>query len=110
MSDKPHDAGVYTSQLPKAEAERLERIRKPAGPAEAEELAKKAVGDYLTACRMASADSEAMGNYLMKLASVTGVMMANAEGSDVAFQRLYGTANFVANTMPKKPATLRPVQ
>ncbi|MFK5284326.1 hypothetical protein ACI3PL_32570, partial [Lacticaseibacillus paracasei] len=41
----------------------------PATPAEAEELAKKAVGDYLTACRIASADPVAMGNYLMKLAS-----------------------------------------
>lgn len=82
----------------------------PATPAEAEELAKKAVGDYLTACRMASADPEAMGNYLMKLASVTGVMMANAEGSIVAYQRLYGTAIFVAQNMPQAPATLRPVQ
>lgn len=84
--------------------------RSPATPAEAEELAKKAVGDYLTACRLASPDPEAMGNYLMKLASVTGVMMANAEGSAVAFQRLYGTAVFVAKNMPEKPATLRPVQ
>jgi hypothetical protein len=83
---------------------------KPATPAEAEELAKKAVGDYLTACGMQSIDPEAVGNYLMKLASVTGVMMANAEGSDIAFQRLYGTAAFVAKTMPKKPATLRPIQ
>lgn len=83
---------------------------KPAGPDEAEELAKKAVGDYLTACRLASADPEAMGNYLMKLASVTGVMMANAEGADIAFDRMLGTAQFVLRTMPKKPATLRPVQ
>lgn len=82
----------------------------PAGPDEAEELAKKAVGDYLSACRMASADPEAMGNYLMKLASVTGVMMANAEGADIAFNRMLGTAQFVLKNMPKKPATLRPVQ
>lgn len=54
--------------------------KKPATPAEAEELAKKAVGDYLTACRLAGPDPEAMGNYLMKLASVTGVMMVNAPG------------------------------
>lgn len=81
---------------------------KPATPAEAEELAKKAVGDYLTACRMA--DREQIGNYLMKLASVTGVMMANAEGADAAFDRLLGTAQFVLKTMPKKPATLRTVQ
>lgn len=83
---------------------------KPATPAEAEELAKKAVGDYLTACRMASPDPEAMGNYLMKLASVTGCLMANAEGADIAFDRLLGTAQFVLRTMPKKPAKLHPVQ
>jgi hypothetical protein len=83
---------------------------KQATPAEAEELAKKAVGDYLSACRMSSADPVMMGNYLMKLASVTGVMMANAEGSEVAADRLSGTAAFVFKTMPKKPATLRPVQ
>lgn len=82
----------------------------PATPAEAEELAKKAVSDYLTACRMTSADPVAIGNYLMKLASVTGVMMANAEGANIAFDRLLGTAQFVLKTMPKKPATLRPVQ
>lgn len=82
----------------------------PATPAEAETLAKKAVGEYLTACRLASADPEAMGNYLMKLASVTGCLMAQAEGADTAFDRLLGTAQFVLKTMPKKPATLRPVQ
>lgn len=84
--------------------------KKPATPTEAEELAKKAVGEYLTACRMASADPVAMGNYLMKLASVTGCMMANAEGADTAFDRMLGTAQFVLKTMPKKPATLRPIQ
>jgi len=83
---------------------------RPATPAEAEALAKKAVGDYLTACRLASADPVAMGNYLMKLASVTGVLMANAEGSVAAWERLVGTANFVMQAMPAKPGTLRPVQ
>lgn len=82
----------------------------PATPAEAEELAKKAVGDYLTACRVASRDPAAIGNYLMKLASVTGVMMANAEGSETAASRLEGTAAFVRESMPRNPATLRPVQ
>jgi hypothetical protein len=85
-------------------------MTKPATPAEAEELAKKAVGEYLTACRLASADPEAISNYLMKLASVTGCLMAQAEGADTAFDRLLGTAQFVLKTMPKKPATLRPVQ
>jgi len=88
----------------------MTEAKKPATPAEAEELAKKAVGDYLTACRLASPDPEAMGNYLMKLASVTGCLMANAEGADTAFDRLLGTAQFVLKTMPKKPATLHPVQ
>ena len=46
----------------------------------------------------------------MKLASVTGCMMANAEGANVAFDRLVGTAHFVLKTMPKKPATLHAVQ
>lgn len=82
----------------------------PATPAEAEELAKRAVGEYLTACRLASADPVAIGNYLMKLASVAGCLMANAEGADTAFDRLLGTAQFVLKTMPKKPATLHPVQ
>ena len=80
----------------------------PALPDEAEALAKKAVGDYLTACRMT--DQAQIGNYLMKLASVAGVLMANAEGADAAFDRLLGTAQFVLKTMPKKPATLRTVQ
>ncbi|MEY5099461.1 MAG: hypothetical protein RJA36_2180 [Pseudomonadota bacterium] len=83
--------------------------KEPATPDEAEQIAKKAVGDYLTACRLSHPDPEAIGNYLMKLASVAGVVMANAEGSEVAFDRLLGTAQFVLNTMPKKPATLRPV-
>jgi hypothetical protein len=84
---------------------------KPATPAEAEELAKKAVGDYLTACRIASRDDrEAMGNYLMKLCSVAGVTMANAEGADTAWARLIGTAGFVLENMPKKPAKMLPVQ
>lgn len=83
---------------------------KPATPAEAEELAKKAVGEYLTACRLASADPVAIGNYLMKLASVAGCLMANAEGSEVAAERLMSTAAFVFQSMPKTPATLRPIQ
>ena len=88
-----------------------QKPRPAATPAEAEELAKKAVGDYLTACRIASRDDRvAMGNYLMKLASVAGCMMANAEGADTAFDRLLGTAQFVLKTMPKTPAKLHPVQ
>lgn len=81
---------------------------KPATPAEAEELAKKAVGDYLNACHIATPDQ--VGNYLMKLTSVAAVLMANAEGAQAAFDRLEGTAMFVLKAMPKKPAKLVPVQ
>jgi hypothetical protein len=81
---------------------------KPATPAEAEELAKKVVGEYLTACRMT--DRDQIGNYLMKLCSVAGVLMANAEGASSAVERLIGTAAFVGKTMPKNPAALHKVQ
>lgn len=81
---------------------------KPATQAEAEELAKKAVSEYISACRLD--DAANLGNYLMKLVSVAGVVMAQAEGADDAFDRLLGTAQFVLKTMPKNPATLRPVQ
>lgn len=74
----------------------------PVSPDEAEALAKKAVADYLNACRIA--DGAQVGNYLMKLASVTGVLMASAEGADAAFDRLLGTAQFVLKTMPKQPS------
>ena len=77
----------------------------PATPDEAERIAMKAVGDYLTACRMT--DQAQIGNYLMKLCSVAGVVMAQAEGSVSAYERLSGTAAFIAKTMPERPATLR---
>jgi hypothetical protein len=81
---------------------------KPATPVEAEALAKKAVGDYLNACGMT--DRDQVGNYLMKLCSVAGVVMARAAGSADAADRLEGTAHFIRKTMPTAPATLRPVQ
>lgn len=80
----------------------------PAGPDEAEALAARAVGDYLNACRMD--DPAQIADRLMKIVSVAGVMMAKANGADDAFDRLLGTAQFVLKTMPKKPATLHPVQ
>ena len=76
----------------------------PATPAEAEKMAMKAVGDYLTACRMT--DQAQIGNYLMKICSVAGVVMAQAEGSVRAYERLTGTAAFIAKTMPEQPANL----
>jgi len=80
----------------------------PATPDEAERIAVKAVGDYLTACRMT--DQAQIGNYLMKLCSVACVTMAQAEGSAEAVARLQGTAEFVRRSMPTVPAGLRPVQ
>lgn len=80
----------------------------PATPAEAEELAKQAVEQYLTQCRLN--DGAQIGNYLMKLCSVAGVVMAQAEGSVQAYERLIGTATFIVRSMPERPATLRPVQ
>lgn len=52
----------------------------------------------------------AKGNYLMKLCSVAGCVMANAEGRETAAERLMGTAAFVYETMPREPAKLMPVQ
>lgn len=74
----------------------------------AEELAKKAVAEYLSNCQLQ--DTSQIGDVLMKLVSVAGVVMAQAEGSEAAYQRLVGTAVFVAKNMPAQPATLRPVQ
>ena len=51
-------------------------------PQQAEELAKKAVADYLNACKLQ--DASQIGNVLMKLCSVAGVLMAQAEGSEAA--------------------------
>lgn len=77
-------------------------------PQQAEELAKKAVQDYLNACNLK--DQSQIGDVLMKLCSVVGVVMAQAEGSEQACARLVGTAQFILKTMPEEPATLRPIQ
>ena len=77
-------------------------------PEKAEELAKKAVAEYLSNCKLQ--DTSQIGDVLMKLVSVAGVVMAQAEGSDTAYQRLACTAEFVAKNMPAEPGTLRPVQ
>lgn len=82
--------------------------KRAATPDEAEELAKKALGEYLTACRMQSRDD--LGNALMKLASVVGVYMAANEGREIAAQRLEGTAAFIRKNGPKFPCKLEPLQ
>jgi hypothetical protein len=81
---------------------------KPAGPDEAEKIAARTVGEYLTACRMT--DPAQIGNYLMKLCSVAGVVMAQAEGIVTAFERLEGTAHFILNNMPATPSKLEKMQ
>ena len=81
---------------------------KPATPAEAEELAAVAVGNYLTSCRMDSTVD--LGNYLMKLVSVAGIVMAKTEGRDIAVVRLEGVAAFVEATLPLQAEPLSPVQ
>lgn len=80
----------------------------PATQIEAEEFAKQAVQQYLNACRMSNRDQ--MGNYLMKLCSVAGVMMALAEGSEGSAQRLEATAAFIRRKMPAAPARVEPLQ
>lgn len=79
---------------------------------EAQVLAAKVCTEYLTACCIAAGPNERehIGNYLMKLASVAGVVMAQAEGSEVAFDRLIGTAQFILNNMPRKPSRLERLQ
>lgn len=79
-----------------------------ASPAEAEKLAARMVGEYLNACRMT--DRGQIANYLMKLASVGAVLMAQAEGSEDAAQRLEATAAWVRKTMPAQPARMETVQ
>lgn len=77
-------------------------------PDEAEVQARRYVSEYLTSCRMT--DRRQIGNYLMKLISVAGVLTAQAEGSAMAAARLMGTAQFLHETMPAAPARMENVQ
>lgn len=81
---------------------------KPANQAQAEKLAKAAVEKYLNDCNLES--REHLGNCLMKLVSVAGVLMGHNEGGDAAFDRLVGTAHFVRKNAPATPSELSPVQ
>jgi hypothetical protein len=78
---------------------RMDRA-KPATPQEAEELARKAVNEYLTACRATPSDPN-YSNYLMKLCSVAGVTIAQKDGYVTAAQRLEGTALFLLGQAPQ---------
>tara|TARA_B100001105_G_C22395766_1_gene446645 strand:+ start:946 stop:1191 length:246 start_codon:yes stop_codon:yes gene_type:complete len=75
---------------------------------QAEALATKAITEYLNACDMQS--REDIGNVLMKLASVTGLLMACNEGREIAAQRLEGTAAFIRKNGPQFPQRLETVQ
>ena len=77
----------------------------PASSAESEVLAIQAVSAYLRACNVNQ--DAAIGNYLMKLVSVAAVVAARAEGSQMAADRLRGTADFVLRTMPTAPGSMR---
>ncbi|ODA18741.1 hypothetical protein A9G00_43815 [Achromobacter xylosoxidans] len=80
----------------------------PIGPEAAEQAAVRTVRNYLNACCMT--DRSQIGNYLMKLASVGAVVMAQAEGSEAAAQRLEATAAWVRQKMPAEPARMEPLQ
>lgn len=77
-------------------------------PQQAEDLAKKAVQDYLNACQLQNPAQ--VGDVLMKLCSVAGVVMAQAEGSQMAHDRLVSTGIFILNSMPPEAWQLRPMQ
>lgn len=79
----------------------MSTVKPPATPAEAEEHAKDAVRAYLEACGMVT--REQVGDALMKLASVVGLMMAATEGKAVAVARLQGTTQFVHSKAPTAP-------
>lgn len=63
-------------------------------PKEAEELAQKAIQNYLNACHLQTVEDA--GNALMKLVSVAGLMMCATVGQDDAVARLQGTAAHIA--------------
>lgn len=64
---------------------------------EAEALAKKCLQEYLNQCKLdTTADA---GNALMKLLSVTGVIMVATVGYEDAVRRMYSTAHFIENKM-----------
>lgn len=74
-----------------------------ATPEQAEQLARKAIGDYLTACKMMGYQPIAIGNYLQDLTAIAGMIMAKAEGSRVAVRRMEAAAQVVNTLMPLTP-------
>lgn len=82
--------------------------QQPADQAETEILATQAVQQFLNACRLTHRDQ--IADRLMKLCSVAGVVMAQANGAVDASERLHGTADFVLKEMPAAPAKLGALQ
>lgn len=77
-------------------------------PAQAEEHAKKATQDYINAYKLQ--DGSQIGDALVKPLSVTGMVLAQAVGSEEAAYRIASTAIFIRVNMPARPAKLETVQ
>lgn len=60
---------------------------------EAEQMAGELIAGYITSCKCKT--QEDMSNVLMKLVSLSGLMMAGATGTHDAVERLLGTAAYV---------------
>ncbi|MNL21053.1 hypothetical protein D3C87_1423260 [compost metagenome] len=76
--------------------------------AEAEAMARIAVTEYVNAC--CPTDRRKIANYLMKLTSVSAVVMAQVEGSEESARRLEATAAWFRKRMPHQPAKMETVQ
>jgi hypothetical protein len=75
----------------------------PATPEQAEQLARSALAQYLTACSMTGYQPVAVSNYLEMLTTVAGLLMAKAEGSRSAIRRMQKAAETVGQMMPAVP-------
>lgn len=82
-------------------------MKKPLTPEEAEKLAFLAVQKYLNDCNIT--ERSQICNYLMKICSVSGVVMAQAEGAQAASEKLAATAFFILQNTPRLPADIVPV-
>ena len=80
----------------------------PTTQEETEVLARETVQRFLNDCRLTHRDQ--IADRLMKLCSVAGVVMAQAEGSAGAAARLIATGEFILNSMPAKASKLETLQ
>lgn len=65
-------------------------------PDQAEELAKKAMQDYVNKCGCNTVED--VGNVLMKLVSMCGLGMCAVGGKADAVARLQGTTDYISKT------------